>query len=96
MGPDYCRGCAALDRDCGLTCPYAAHAPASVEGAAAWAAGTTCATATMAGLDLDMPAALATAREMGASGWAAAELLLAMRMGLAAGSAARRTDPAGP
>jgi hypothetical protein len=47
----------------------------------------------MAGLDLDMPAALATAREMGASGWAAAELLLAMRMGLAAGSAARRNDP---
>jgi len=51
----------------------------------------------MAGLDLDMPAALATAREMGATGWAAAELLLAMRMGLAAGSAARRTDhPTGP
>ncbi|NKC31643.1 hypothetical protein [Falsiroseomonas selenitidurans] len=50
----------------------------------------------MAGLDLDMPAALATAREMGASGWAAAELLLAMRMGLAGGSAARRTDPPGP
>jgi hypothetical protein len=50
----------------------------------------------MAGLDLDMPAALATAREMGASGWAAAELLLAMRMGLAAGSAAGRTDPPGP
>jgi hypothetical protein len=47
----------------------------------------------MAGLDLDMPAALATAREMGASGWAAAELFLAMRMGLTAGSAARRTDP---
>ena len=50
----------------------------------------------MAGLDLDMPAALATAREMGATGWATAELLLAMRMGLAAGSAARRTDPSGP
>jgi hypothetical protein len=49
----------------------------------------------MTGLDLDMPAALATAREMGASGWAAAELLLAMRMGLAAGSTARRTDPTG-
>ena len=46
----------------------------------------------MAGLDLDMPAALATAREMGASGWVAAELLLAMRMGLAAGNAARRPD----
>ena len=49
----------------------------------------------MAGLDLAMPAAVVTAREMGASGWAAAELLLAMRMGLAAGSAARRTDPPG-
>ena len=50
----------------------------------------------MAGLDLDMPAAFATAREMGASGWAAAELLLAMRMGIAASSAARRVDPPGP
>jgi hypothetical protein len=49
----------------------------------------------MAGLDLDLPAALATSREMGASGWAAAELLLAMRMGLAAGSAARRADTPG-
>ena len=94
-GPDYCRGCAALDRDCGLACPYAAHAPASIEGAAAWAAGTTCATVTMAALDLDMPAALATAREMGAFGSVAAELLLAMRMGLAAGSASRRADPTG-
>ncbi len=50
----------------------------------------------MTGLDLDMPAALATVREMGASSWAAAELLLALRMGLAAGSAARRNDPPGP
>ena len=50
----------------------------------------------MTGLDLDMPAALATAREMGATGWATAELLLAMRMGLAAGAAARRTDPPEP
>ena len=49
--------------------------------------------ATMAGLDLNMPVAPATARDMGASGWAAAELLLALRMGVAAGSAARRTDP---
>ena len=32
---------------------------------------------------------------LGATGWAAAELLLAMRMGLAAGGAARRTDPPG-
>ena len=50
----------------------------------------------MAGLDLDMPAALATAREMGASSWGTAELLLALRMGLAAGIAARRSDPPGP
>ncbi len=49
----------------------------------------------MAGLDLGMPAALAAAREMGASGWAAAELLLAMRMGLASGISARRApEPA--
>ncbi len=50
----------------------------------------------MAGLDLDMPAALATAREMGATGaagWALAELLLALRVGLVAGTAARRGNP---
>jgi hypothetical protein len=46
----------------------------------------------MACLDVDMRAALATAREMGATGWAAAELLLAMRTGLGAGSATRRAD----
>jgi hypothetical protein len=45
----------------------------------------------MAGLDLDMAGALAAAREMGASGWAAAELLTALRLGMAAGAAARRT-----
>lgn len=56
----------------------------------------------MAGLDLNMPAALSTAREMGASGvtgasgWAAAELLLAMRTGLAAGAVARRSVPPDP
>ena len=50
----------------------------------------------MAGLDLDMPAALTTAREMGASGWAAAELLLAIRIGMAEGSAARRDGEGKP
>ncbi|MCS6930651.1 MAG: hypothetical protein NZM27_00370 [Acetobacteraceae bacterium] len=44
----------------------------------------------MAGLTLDTAGALAAAREMGASGWAAAELLLAIRIGMAEGSAARR------
>ena len=85
MGPPANPG--RFNRDCGLACPYAAHAPASVEGAACWAACTTCAMANMADLDLDMPAALTNSREMGASGWAAVELLLALRMGLAAGSA---------
>lgn len=47
----------------------------------------------MAGLDLDMAGALAAAREMGASGWAAADLLTALRLGMAAGAAARRTTP---
>ncbi|NMJ40873.1 hypothetical protein GWK16_06445 [Roseomonas sp. JC162] len=44
----------------------------------------------MAGLRLDTAAALAAAREMGAAGWAAAELLLALRIGMAEGAAARR------
>jgi hypothetical protein len=50
----------------------------------------------MAGLKLDTAGALSAARDLGASGWAAAELLLAIRMGLAAGSAARRTELPGP
>jgi hypothetical protein len=44
----------------------------------------------MAGLTLDTASALATAREMGAAGWAAAELLLAIRIGMAEGATARR------
>ena len=89
-GPEYCRGCAALGRDCADACPYAAHAPASVQGHACWSAGTACAEVTMAGLTLDTAGALAAARDLGASGWAAAELLLAIRIGIAEGSAARR------
>ena len=44
----------------------------------------------MAGLTLDTAGALAAARELGAAGWAAAELLLAIRIGMAEGAAARR------
>ena len=44
----------------------------------------------MAGLTLDTAGALAAAREMGAAGWAAAELLLAIRIGMAEGATARR------
>ncbi|MBX6387226.1 MAG: hypothetical protein IRZ07_30330, partial [Microbispora sp.] len=95
-GPEYCRGCAALGRDCGQACPYAAHAPASLEGAAAWTAGTACAETTLAGLTMDTAGALAAAREMGATGWAAAELLAAMRAGMVAGAASRWEGPGGP
>lgn len=96
QGPDYCRGCAALDRDCGLECPYTAHSPASAEGAAVWAAGTACVTVSMVGPGLDMAGALAAAREMDASGWAAVELLAAFRTGLNAAMAQRtRTADAG-
>ena len=44
----------------------------------------------MAGLTLDTAGALAAAREMGAGGWAATELLLAVRIGMGEGAAARR------
>ena len=50
----------------------------------------------MSGLDLDMAGALTAAREMGASGWAAVELLAAFRAGLNAAMAQRtRTADAG-
>jgi hypothetical protein len=46
----------------------------------------------MGGLSLDIGGALAAARDLGASGWAAAELLLAIRTGMAEGSAERRAS----
>ena len=70
------------------------HAPTSVEGHACWAAGTACAGPThcvgrMAGLTLDTAGALSAARELGATGWMAADLLLAIRIGMAEGGAER-------
>ena len=44
----------------------------------------------MSGLTLDTASALAAARDLGATGWSAAELLLAIRIGMAEGAAARR------
>jgi hypothetical protein len=49
----------------------------------------------MAGLTLDMTAALAAARELGATGWAAAELLLALRQGITTGRAEATSQPEG-
>ena len=48
----------------------------------------------MAGLTLDTAGALAAARDLGASGWAAAELLLAIRIGMAEGAALRSKEAA--
>ncbi|MBW6401425.1 hypothetical protein KPL78_26480 [Roseomonas sp. HJA6] len=50
----------------------------------------------MTGLTLDTAGALAAAREMSAGGWAAAELLLAIRIGMAEGAAARRDGETKP
>ena len=44
----------------------------------------------MTGLVLDTAGALAAARELGASGWPAAELLLALRIGMAEGATTHR------
>lgn len=49
----------------------------------------------MGGLTLDMTAALTVARDLGASGWATAELLLAVRHGMAAGRARAAQQPEG-
>ena len=50
----------------------------------------------MSGLTLDTASALAAARDLGAAGWAAADLLLAIRIGMAEGSAARREGEGKP
>ncbi len=43
----------------------------------------------MAGITLNIDNALAAARDLGASGWAASEMLMAMRIGMAEGIATR-------
>jgi hypothetical protein len=65
-----------------------------VEGAAVWSAGTACVTATGIGADFDLAGALAIARELCATGWAAAEHLTALRLGLAEGLATRSSPTA--
>ncbi|MBX6746349.1 MAG: hypothetical protein IRY87_30305 [Acetobacteraceae bacterium] len=49
----------------------------------------------MVGLTLGMAAALQAARDLGAAGWAAAELLLAIRTGMAEGRAQATARPEG-
>ena len=50
----------------------------------------------MAGLTIDTGGALAAGRDLGAVGWAAAELLLAIRIGMAEGATARRDGEGKP
>jgi hypothetical protein len=79
-----------LDRDCGILCPYAAHAPDSAEAAAVWRAGTAAAKIGPAGLEIDVAGAVALAGTAGVTGWLAAELIAAFREGLDLGQVARR------
>jgi hypothetical protein len=81
-----------LGRDCGLRCPYAAHAPESAEAAAVWRAGTAAVRIGPAGLDVDVAGAVALAAASGVAGWAAAELIAAFREGVDLGQAARRNQ----
>jgi hypothetical protein len=43
----------------------------------------------MAGITLNLANAIAAARDLGAQGWAASEMLMAMRIGMAEGVATR-------
>jgi hypothetical protein len=49
---------------------------------------------TMGGVALDVAGALAAARELGANGWAAAELLAAINSGMAEGISSRSGEAA--
>jgi hypothetical protein len=46
----------------------------------------------MAGITLPFTHALAAARELGASGWAASEMLMAIRIGMAEGQSQRQEE----
>ena len=46
----------------------------------------------MAGITLNIANALAAARELGASGWAASEMLMAMRIGMVEGQSQRQEE----
>jgi hypothetical protein len=50
----------------------------------------------MAGITLNIANALAAARDLGAQGWAASEMLMAMRIGMAEGNTERHASASGP
>ena len=50
----------------------------------------------MAGITLNLANALAASRDLGASGWAASEMLMAIRFGMAEGNTERNASASGP
>jgi hypothetical protein len=48
----------------------------------------------MAGITLNIASALAAARDLGAQGWAASEMLMALRIGMAEGTIEHRRTKA--
>lgn len=90
-GPEYCRGCAATERDCGPVCPYAANAPTTIEGASCWQAAMLCIVPGFASAHLDIPAALRITESLGVPPALALTLLGALRQGLLEGLASRRS-----
>lgn len=75
-----------------MSCPYVQHAPGSIEGAACWSAAMATIRPGMTTLEMDLGGALAAAREMGAAGWFAPELLAAVSHGMAAALEKRAAD----
>lgn len=70
-------------------CPYAEHAPTTIEGAACWQAAMLCMNAGMAGPELDLPGALRIAESLGVPAPVALTLLGALRQGWHEGLAKR-------
>ena len=91
-GPQYCRGCRALQKDCGEQCPYEQHAPLTIDGAAAWQAALAAMVADMAGLRIDMAGALVIAIASGATPDAAADLLPSIVAGMHEAAAKERSN----
>lgn len=102
-GPDYCAGCAQLDRPCargesgrdGQRCPYIEHGPLTEAGWQAWDVVTRCAGQLRlapngtAAIGLDLAAVISLATALGYDIRDVAELLPAAEAGLVAALNAR-------
>lgn len=77
-------------RDCRARCPYAQHAPTTIEGAACWQAAMLCLVPGFAGPQLDVPAPLRLAESLGTEARVAIPLLGMIREGMHGGFAKLR------